>query len=243
MLKKFAFVVTTLSFAFMAACTDDSASGSLAGGTIDPNTIAEGSSSSCAPDELPIGTSSSNDVDTVAVSSSSVKIIVEESSSSFVGSKEVSSSSIEDKDILPDPIPESSSAERIPEQLAKEIVAECRDDMDKNEDANQNEAVDGPGGKLPVVYQIDGEDGFVTYLVETVLLPCGIVLESITVSVEDDTLFVNLRQASDFPVTNCICKTRVSFKIEKDDRFAQATHLVINEDRYLVYKIISERQK
>lgn len=220
MLKKFAFVVTTLSFAFMAACTDDSVSGSLAGGTIDPNTIAEGSSSSCAPDELPI-----------------------EMSSSFVDSKEVSSSSIEDKDILPDPIPESSSAERIPEQLAKEIVAECRDDMDKNEDANQNEAVDGPGGKLPVVYQIDGEDGFVTYLVETVLLPCGIVLESITVSAEDDTLFVNLRQASDFPVTNCICKTRVSFKIEKDDRFAQATHLVMNDDRYLVYKIISERQK
>ncbi|SHK81385.1 hypothetical protein [Fibrobacter sp. UWH4] len=218
MLKKFAFVVTTLSFAFMAACTDDPASGSLAGGTIDPNTIAEGSSSSSVPDELPI-----------------------EMSSSFVDLKEVSSSSIEDKDILPDPIPESSSAERIPEQLAKEIVAECRDDMDKNEDANQNEAVDGPGGKLPVVYQIDGEDGFVTYLVETVLLPCGIVLESITVSAEDDTLFVNLRQASDFPVTNCICKTRVSFKIEKDDRFAQATHLVMNDDRYLVYNIISER--
>ena len=220
MLKKFAFVVTTLSFAFMVACTDDPASGSVAGGTIDPNTIAEGSSSSCAPDELPIGTSSS-----------------------FVDSKEVSSSSIEDKDILPDPIPESSSAERIPEQLAKEIVAECRDDMDKNDNANQNGIVDEPDGKLPVVHQIDGEDGFVTYLVETVLLPCGIVLESITVSAEDDTLFVNLRQASDFPVTNCICKTRVSFKIEKDDRFTQATHLVINEERYLVYNIISERQK
>lgn len=220
MLKKFAFVVTTLSFAFMAACTDDPASGSLAGGTIDPNTIAEGSSSSSVPDERPIGTSSS-----------------------FVDSKEVSSSSIEDKDILPDPTPESSSAEWIPEQLAKEIVAECRDDMDKNDNANQNETVDGPGGKHPEVYQIDGEDGFVTYLVETVLLPCGIVLESITVSVEDDTLFVNLRQASDFPVTNCICKTRVSFKIEKDDRFAQATHLVMNDDRYLVYNIISERQK
>lgn len=75
MLKKFVFSVTAFSIAFMAACSDDSAGGSLAGGTIDPNSIAEASSSS-------------NDVDTIAVSSSS-----------------------EDKGNLPDvPLEESSSS-------------------------------------------------------------------------------------------------------------------------------------
>lgn len=88
MLKKVVFAVTTFSIAFMAACSDDSASGSLAGGTIDPNSIAEASSSSSVPDELPIEMSSSNDVDTIAVSSSS-----------------------EDKGNLPDvPLEESSSS-------------------------------------------------------------------------------------------------------------------------------------
>ena len=46
MLKKFVFSVTAFSIAFMVACSDDSAGGSLAGGTIDPNSIAEASSSS-----------------------------------------------------------------------------------------------------------------------------------------------------------------------------------------------------
>lgn len=84
MLKKFVFSVTAFSIAFMAACSDDSAGGSLAGGTIDPNSIAEVSSSSSVPNELPIEMSSSN----VAVSSSS-----------------------EDKGNLPDvPLEESSSS-------------------------------------------------------------------------------------------------------------------------------------
>lgn len=91
MLKKVVFAVTTFSIAFMAACSDDSASGSLAGGTIDPNSIAEVSSSSSVPDELPIEMSSSNDVDTIAVSSSSADegnlpdIPLEETSSSSIG--------------------------------------------------------------------------------------------------------------------------------------------------------------
>ena len=102
MLKKFVFSVTAFSIAFMAACSDDSAGGSLAGGTIDPNSIAEISSSSeisssaVAPDEDVGGgkdvppvelSSSSNIADIVIESSSSIEIIVVESSSSIVDSK------------------------------------------------------------------------------------------------------------------------------------------------------------
>jgi len=114
MLKKCTLAVSFIFSIFMAACSDDFASGSLAGGTIDPNSIAEASSSSEGgkdADVKPIETSSSIAVDTVAVSSSSEKSVsLSSSSSSWVGPKNMSSSSIEDKDLVPDPIPVSSSS-------------------------------------------------------------------------------------------------------------------------------------
>ena len=109
MLKKCTLAVSSLSSIFMVACSSDN----VAGGTIDPNSIAETSSSSEGgkdADVKPIETSSSIVVDTVAVSSSSEKDVVLSSSSSQVGPKNMSSSSIEDKDLVPDPIPVSSSS-------------------------------------------------------------------------------------------------------------------------------------
>ena len=115
MLKKCTLAVSFIFSIFMAACSDDFASGSLAGGTIDPNSIAETSSSSEGgkdADVKPIETSSSIAVDTVAVSSSSEKSVsLSSSSSSWVGPKNVSSSSsYDDKGFVPDPLPESSSS-------------------------------------------------------------------------------------------------------------------------------------
>ncbi len=109
MLKKCTLAVSFISSIFIVACSSDN----VAGGTIDPNSIAETSSSSEGgkdADVKPIETSSSIVVDTVAVSSSSEKDVVLSSSSSQVGPKNMSSSSIEDKDLVPDPIPVSSSS-------------------------------------------------------------------------------------------------------------------------------------
>ena len=109
MLKKCTLAVSFISSIFMVACSSDN----VAGGTIDPNSIAETSSSSEGgkdADVKPIETSSSIAVDTVAVSSSSEKSVSLSSSSSQVGPKNMSSSSIEDKDLVPDPIPVSSSS-------------------------------------------------------------------------------------------------------------------------------------
>lgn len=123
MLKKFALAVSSISSIFMVACSSDN----VAGGTIDPNSIAEVSSSSeSVPDVNPIvtsssageknvgGSSSSEAIeDSVAKSSSSQKSVLSSSSSSQVGPKNMSSSSIEDKDLVPDPIPVSSSSEEV----------------------------------------------------------------------------------------------------------------------------------
>ncbi|MBO7513466.1 MAG: hypothetical protein J6T54_10975, partial [Fibrobacter sp.] len=120
MLKKCTLAVSFISSIFMVACSSDN----VAGGTIDPNSIAEVSSSSeSVPDVNPIvtsssageknvgGSSSSEAIeDSVAKSSSSQKSVLSSSSSSQVGPKNMSSSSIEDKDLVPDPIPVSSSS-------------------------------------------------------------------------------------------------------------------------------------
>ena len=110
MLKKCTLAVSFISSIFMVACSSDN----VAGGTIDPNSIAETSSSSEGgkdADVKPIETSSSIAVDTVAVSSSSEKSVSLSSSSSWVGPKNVSSSSSnDDKGFVPDPLPESSSS-------------------------------------------------------------------------------------------------------------------------------------
>ena len=110
MLKKCTLAVSFISSIFMVACSSDN----MAGGTIDPNSIAETSSSSEGgkdADVNPIETSSSIAVDTVAVSSSSEKSVSLSSSSSWVGPKNVSSSSsYDDKGFVPDPLPESSSS-------------------------------------------------------------------------------------------------------------------------------------
>ena len=157
MLKKFVFSVTAFSIAFMAACSDDSAGGSLAGGTIDPNSIAEASSSSqmsssaVAPDvELssssvgggkdvpPVELSSSSNIaDIVIESSSSIEIIVVESSSSIVDSKDVSSSSIEDKDLWPDPIPVSSSSELSDTINPESPLVYCLGEVYELDDSNE----------------------------------------------------------------------------------------------------------
>ena len=149
---------------------------------------------------------------------------------------------------------ESSSSVWTAKQEAKDVAAQCGDGVDENVVTNapsagngtsdfvvdEIEIVDGPGGTPPVAYKHEGEDGFVTYVVEQVMLTCQIALTGITVSAVGDTLFAKLAVDPDAPITNCICNTRVSFKIEKDDSFTRATHLVISNNRSHVYDIVSE---
>jgi hypothetical protein len=137
----------------MVACSSDT----VAGGTIDPNSIAEVSSSSqmsssaVAPDvELssssvgggkdvpPVELSSSSNIaDIVIESSSSIEIIVVESSSSIVDSKDVSSSSIEDKDLWPDPIPVSSSSELSDTINPESPLVYCLGEVYELDDSNE----------------------------------------------------------------------------------------------------------
>lgn len=149
MLKKCTLAVSFISSIFMVACSSDN----VAGGTIDPNSIAETSSSSEGgkdADVKPIETSSSIVVDTVAVSSSSEKSVSLSSSSSWVGPKNVSSSSSnDDKGFVPDPIPVSSSSAVDEDRSssseyhnllvhAENFSLQCRDDASDSDTPSAN---------------------------------------------------------------------------------------------------------
>ena len=57
-------------------------------------------------------------------------------------------------------------------------------------------------------------------------MPCGIVFERFDVYASNGMLYVEPVEAPDSPITNCICPTRVSFKIEQNEAFSNTRYLV-----------------
>ena len=73
-----------------------------------------------------------------------------------------------------------------------------------------------------------GDDGFDTIVINEVTLPCAVVFERFDVYVSDGTLYVEPKLDPDSPITNCICPTRVSFRIEQNEAFLTAERLVFD---------------
>ena len=71
-----------------------------------------------------------------------------------------------------------------------------------------------------------GDDGFDTIVIPEVMMPCAIVFESFDVYADNGTLYVKPKVDPDSPITNCICPTRVSFKVEQNEAFSNAHYLV-----------------
>lgn len=135
----------------------------------------------------------------------------------------------------------SSSSVANPHQAARGVAAECRNGLDKGvtmDVVEETEIVDGPGGTPPVAYMYDNGDGSVTYVIEEMMLNCGAEIQGIDVSAEGDTLFAQLEIDPNSVMARCICRTRITFKIEKDSQFTSTTKLVIDDDRSNVYRII-----
>ena len=243
MFKKFALAVSSLSSIFMVACSSEN----VAGGTIDPNSIAEISSSSeisssaVAPDEelssSSVGggkdvphvelSSSSNNVDIVIESGSSVKKFEEESSSSFVDSKDVSSSSIEDKDLWPDPIPVSSSSELSDTINPESPLVYCLGEVYELDSSNQKMDF----GFTPYAKKYVEQDWVHVTLMDVALeVPCAASSREmflkmqtsgnrIQVKLEGDTLYVadsrNDENRNKRSTYGCVCAARIEFSLDK----------------------------
>ncbi|MBR4917236.1 MAG: hypothetical protein IKZ45_09230 [Fibrobacter sp.] len=80
----------------------------------------------------------------------------------------------------------------------------------------------------PVAARVVGNEGFDTIIISEVTMPCEIVFESFDVHASNGKLYVEPKVDPDSPITNCICPTRVTFKIEKNEAFSNTNYLVFD---------------
>lgn len=121
-------------------------------------------------------------------------------------------------------------------RLAKDIKLECKNDR---QTANAPvlagnslvmDPIDTTSTKVAVAGRRVGDDGFDTIIIPEVMMPCGIVFESFDVYADNGTLYVEPKVNPDGPITNCICPTRVSFKVEQNEAFSNANYLVFDRE-------------
>lgn len=211
MLKKFSIAIGSLFAVFLIACSSDEAS-DIAGGTIDPNTIAANSSSSVdiridSPIEIPNG------------DNNSIRI---ESSSSDRSAME-SYSSCEDCGNSNDPIPVSSSSELRDGDIAhaSDFSIQCVDDVIY---VKLDSAV-APDVAGPEAFKhIEGDS--VKFVLQNVYfaIPCEedaqkLFLQGVNeghpvVSSEGDTLYVAFSRSKGWEY-GCGCAAKATFTLDK----------------------------
>lgn len=213
MLKKFSIAIGSLFAVFLIACSSDEAS-DIAGGTIDPNTIAANSSSSVdirmdSPIEIPNGDNDSIRI----VSSSSERSVIE------------SSSSCEDCGNNIDPIDISSSSSEIHDggtAHARDFSIQCVADVINVDMAVPVVAPDVAG---PEAFKhIEGDS--VKFVLQNVYfaIPCeedarkqflqGVNEGHPVVSSEGDTLYVAFSRSKGWEY-GCGCAAKATFTLDK----------------------------
>lgn len=74
------------------------------------------------------------------------------------------------------------------------------------------------------------DNGFIRIDVDGVYLPCGVIIESVSVSsTGGSTIFASIKVDPSSPVVNCICPTRISFDVKNENGFANANYISLDE--------------
>ena len=226
MLKKFAITVGALVSLIALACSSNDA-GDIAGGTIDPSTLAVNSSSSGDVKTPPI--SSTEDV----VSSSSIAADIESSSSSkdtnnngHTIRQDESSSSGEGDNNGVDPIPVSSSSEIRDGGIARtnDFFIQCMEDVIYVELTSPSVAVDV--GAPEVFRHVEGDS--VKFVLQGVYfdIPCDKSQrdeyieflntdDTFPIGHEGDTLYVRPFQSKGIDYA-CSCAAKATFTLDKN---------------------------
>lgn len=244
MLKKIALAISPVVAVIWTACS----SNDVAGGTIDPNSIAEISSSSIentdvvlsSSSQTVVSTSSSQNAGTLSsssarednnisfVSSSSIQDtdpnLLPESSSSMNDSKNLEESSSSE---YPDVLPESSSSENEdrPRQFVTDVYIRC---VLLAEDSLLESSGDDVDYPLPEAYRYVGTErtGFTIKWLE---LTAGVAAKNFEVGVSGDTVYVK----ATFDYTNAQrhrCLSQIDFAVDNDSAYTYATLLNFQND-------------
>lgn len=131
------------------------------------------------------------------------------------------------------PIEESSSSEIFDDGIAhtKDISLQCLDNVDPL--SNSAELSDDTE-RDSVASRKVGDDGFDTIVIPQIYMSCGAVFERFDVYASDETLYVDVVEAADSPITNCVCLTRVSFRIEHNEAFFNTQYLVFGRQKFVI---------
>ena len=130
----------------------------------------------------------------------------------------------------------------LPHQAALEFNGACKKDRQTLErpavfsDALLPELSDTIPTKPVKAERTVGADGFDTFVITDVYMTCGAIFDGFDVYADGDTLYVDSKINPDSPVVNCLCSTRIEFKIEHDSRFSNTSVLVF--DRNITYPLV-----
>ncbi len=74
------------------------------------------------------------------------------------------------------------------------------------------------------------DNSFIRIDVDGVYLPCGVIIESVSVSsTGGSTIFASIKVDPSSPVVNCLCPTRISFDVKNENGFANANYISSDE--------------
>ena len=74
------------------------------------------------------------------------------------------------------------------------------------------------------------DNGFIRIDVDGVYLPCGVIIESVSVSsTGGSTIFASIKVDPSSPVVNCLCRSRILFDVKNENGFANANYISSDE--------------
>ena len=110
------------------------------------------------------------------------------------------------------------NVENAPRRVASSIEVNLVDDTTSS---GNNK----PHATMKILY-----NGFIRIDVDGVYLPCGVIIESVSVSsTGGSTIFASIKVDPSSPVVNCICPTRISFDVKNENGFANANYISSDE--------------
>jgi hypothetical protein len=171
-------------------------------------------------------------------------------------------------EVVTDPLPESSSSVKsssseasvscLPgefcdeHQVASDIVAACNKNssdaivVDTNASANdlsdlvvRLDELENSSKTSSVARKYVGDDNLMTIVIDKVVVGCGVTVGDLDVSASGDTLYVDPINPSALFATNCVCPTRLSFKIKKNSQILETKYLVFNHNEGSTYLLMN----
>ena len=171
-------------------------------------------------------------------------------------------------EIVTDPLPESSSSVMssssdasvscLPgefcdeHQVASDIVAACNKNssdavvVDTNVSANdlsdlivRLDELENSSKTSSVARKYVGDDNFMTIVIDKVVVGCGVTVGDLDILVSGDTLYVDPINPSALFATNCVCPTRLSFKIKTNSQIRETEYLMFNHNERSTYLLMN----